>query len=147
MPAWDQNAGGLTNEEIEKIISYLQDVTIPSHSELEPKMIQGAQDPSFKVIGNVSRGEKIFNKHCAACHLSGLAPDVFNPTFQKTATDGFVFSTILQGRKNTPMSGFFAPSGGGFGPEEISDLTAYIRNTNSNSAKQVSYNEATNKGE
>lgn len=147
MPSWDENAGGLTEEEINKIVDYLQDIKIPGYAILEPKMIQGAQDPSLKITGDISRGAKIFTKHCAACHLSGLAPDLFNLTFQNTATDGFVFTTILQGRKNTPMPEFFAPEHGGFGLEEISDLTAFILNKNPNSAQKVTYNQANQKGE
>lgn len=128
MPAWEENSGGLTENEIDRIIDYMLDVQIPEHEKLDARMVQGTQDPAFKVIGDQARGKKLFTKHCSACHLSTLAPDLFNATFQQSATDGFVFTTILKGRENTPMPGFFAPGKGGMGPEDISDLTAYIRN-------------------
>lgn len=126
MPAWGGTSGGLTDDEITKVVTYLKDVEIPMQHRLEPKMIEGANDPAFKVQGDMARGAKLFEKHCTACHLTGLAPDLFNATFQNTATDGFVFTTILQGRKNTPMPKFFGPGKGGFDPNDISDLTAYI---------------------
>ncbi len=126
MPAWGASAGGLTDEEIERITDYLTDVEIPDHEQLTPRMIQGAQDPTFDIQGDAIRGASLFNKHCASCHLTGLAPDLFNSTFQNTATDGFVFTTILQGRKNTPMPKFYAPGESGLNPKDISDLTEYI---------------------
>lgn len=135
MPAWNKKAGGLTDEEIDRITSYLKNVEIPSHEKFESKMVQGAQDISLDIQGNAQRGFKLFSKHCSACHMTGLAPDLFNSTFQQTATDGFVFTTILKGRLNTPMPGFFAPGKGGMGPNDISDLTTYILNNETTSSQ------------
>ncbi len=137
MPAWGEAAGGLSEEEIEKLADYLLDVETPAHERLDAKMVQGAQDPSLDIRGDVTRGGLLFNKHCAACHSTGLGPDLFNSTFQAVATDGFVFTTILKGRINTPMPGFYGANGSGLQPEDITNLTAYIMNSTSTLAQST----------
>ncbi len=78
----------------------------------------------------VSRGEKIFNQQCVACHQSGglgkagLAPRINSPEFLGLANDGFIRKTILDGRAGTSMMGFSAiPQV----KDSIDDLVVYIR--------------------
>ena len=77
--------------------------------------------------GQALRGSKLFMKHCAGCHLNGLAPNLFNPVFQETATDGMIFLTIALGRKNTPMPTFLSQQKTGLTGEDVMDLVAFIR--------------------
>ncbi len=144
MPGWAKNTGGLTENEIDKIVGYLKDVEIQPHERIPRRTIQTAKNPDFRVNGDVQRGSMMFNKHCAACHINGLAPDLFNPTFQSTATDGFVFATILLGRRNTAMPGFFASNQAGLTPEDAADLTTFILHSGDrqNTSSQISMSES-----
>jgi mono/diheme cytochrome c family protein len=131
MPPWDIKTGGLTGEEIDRIIDYLRDFPLKDSEKLPRDVVARALDGTYKAVGDVNLGRTIFYKNCVACHAgdgSGLlGPSLNNPVFQANASDGFIYTTIAHGRMNTPMPGFFAPDKGGFGEHEIESLVTFVR--------------------
>ncbi|MGI6458275.1 MAG: c-type cytochrome [bacterium] len=126
MPAWGQEAGGLSDGEIVKIREYLQQVEVKPNERLPLEVVQNAKNPASVVQGNIMNGATLFGRHCTSCHTTELAPDLFNPVFQKHASDGFIAAAIAYGRLNTAMPGFLGARGG-FNEQEINDLTVFIR--------------------
>lgn len=130
MPAWGPAAGGLSEEEIRLVTSYLLDRPLAAE-EIAPgppvKATALFSPPSTDPV----RGERLFARNCTGCHAAkgkgGLGPSLDTPVFQAYASDEFLYRTIAFGRRNTAMAGFFAPEAGGFGDPEIRDLVAYLR--------------------
>lgn len=127
MPSWGEAAGGLSDAEIQRIREYLQSTPTAPNEQISPEVIQAAQINALPVAGDSARGKAVFTRHCAGCHLNGLAPIVFNPALLKNAPDGFIYATIAYGRRNTPMPGFLGPDQGGFRPQDIADAVMYLR--------------------
>lgn len=68
----------------------------------------------------VAVGAELFAQNCVACHgvngKGGYAPELNNPEFLRSASDGFLIATIARGRKGTPMRPF------GPGPASLANL-------------------------
>jgi mono/diheme cytochrome c family protein len=130
MPAWGRDSGGLSEDEIGRLVDYLLIDAPPAGDSLARTW-----DGSFVVQGNPLRGTTIFAKHCSGCHGPGgqgdLAPTLANPVFQQAASDGFLYVTIAMGRKNTAMPGFLGMKTAGFASSDIEDLVAYLRSLDS----------------
>ena len=123
MPSWEGKSGGLRPAEIEAIVDYLR-------KDAPQALPSLTRTPAPAVPGDPRKGEALFAAHCTECHSAdggGVAPDLSNPTFQQTASDGFILTTIKDGREDTAMQAFQEPGGKGLKDEELADLLAYIR--------------------
>jgi len=121
MPAWSKSAGGLTAEQIDRLVEYLSS---------DPQKAPEPRRP-FPVLqsGQARRGGELFIQLCAGCHgtANRLAPALDNPVFQQTATDEFLGLTIVNGRRDTPMPAFQRKGADGLDDDEVRDLVAYLR--------------------
>ena len=81
--------------------------------------------------GDAQRGGVLFAQNCQGCHgmggRGGMAPELANPTFQQSAADGFIITTIRHGRTATAMPAFQNPTAPALTDAELGDLLAYIR--------------------
>ena len=116
MPTWGPKAGGLSEAELEAIVTYLRQGAL------------AAALPGAPRRGSADNGRRLFHRECAGCHgpegKGLLAPALNNPVFQKAASDAFIAQTIRLGRENTPMPSF---GRAGFDESDIGDLLAFIR--------------------
>ena len=123
MPAWEEQAGGLREDEILNIVAYLRGAT-----PLSPDY-----DEQYRAAGNPERGAFLYERNCAGCHGPtgrGIqAPALANRVFQETATDAYIKATIERGRHGTTMTGFAqdSPSFAALTKEEIEDLVTFVR--------------------
>jgi len=129
MPAFAQ----ISDTEVNAIVSYLRALA-PS----------GAKPISVKAKpGNAGRGAGLYEKRCASCHgvhgegshgtgvtfsrprdLPVLAPALNNPGFLNSASDDFIKTVLMRGRRGTPMSSFLKQ---GLTERDIDDIVAYVR--------------------
>ena len=101
------------------------------------------QFTSERVAGNPQRGASLFAQHCAACHgergqggrgtgvtfsrprdLPIIAPALNNPGFLAAVTDQQLKTTLMDGRKGTPMVSFLEQ---GLSERDIDDLVSFVR--------------------
>lgn len=119
MPGWDEHGGGLLPEEIAALVAYLR------------AGARMAMRGASLAPGDPERGSILFSQNCAGCHgpagLHGIAPELANPTFQRSASDAFIVTTIRNGRRGTAMPAFQRPGAAGLTDREIADLLAYLR--------------------
>ncbi len=117
MPAF-KTTGGLTDEEINDIVEYIQSfrMTPPSLEEVRT------------VKGNAKYGEVFFATNCASCHGSGgshdkdlIGPTLNNTTLLGLATEEFWYKTIVHGRRGTAM-----PSWHFLDKYKIADVMAFL---------------------
>jgi mono/diheme cytochrome c family protein len=125
MPGWSEDKGGLTEEEIARIIEYLRDGSSVAGETSLPVPLTKLE------TGDAGRGQDHYARLCVGCHAPGgigdLAPALANPSFQKYSSSELIYRTIAFGRKNTAMPAFRAPLAGGLGDDAIIDLIAYLR--------------------
>ena len=126
MPSWEAQAGGLTTAEVSGVLDYLR-----AGSPAQP-----ASAPLAR--GDASRGATLFVKNCMGCHgaagRGGMAPELGNPTFEVSASDEFIATTIRNGRRGAAMPSFQRPGATGLADSEIGDLLAFIRGLNATAA-------------
>ena len=107
MPAWNENEGGLREEEIAHIVGYLRDLSGVGEPELKTT-------PRRWVRADPKTGQRLFLRHCAGCHGSqgeGVdAPQLNNQTLLAAAGDTYFVQTVSRGRRGTAMPGFSRPS-------------------------------------
>ena len=121
MPAWNKSAGGLSEEQVAKLVDYLHAGDGRPPQELRPV-------PPTLGGGQAGRGGELFTQLCAGCHMGGkVAPTLSNPVFQKTASDDFIVRTIINGRADTAMPAFQGEGTTGLTDQEVRDLLAYLR--------------------
>jgi len=118
MSAWSRAHGGPLNDlQIQAIIEYLR--SWQRHPQ--------ASVDDIRVEGDVARGRGLYLLQCSRCHGvrgEGLnAPQLANPVFQASASDGFIQYAIAHGRAGTPMPAFRDT----LEPAQIADLTAFVR--------------------
>ncbi|MFQ5665961.1 MAG: c-type cytochrome [Candidatus Binatia bacterium] len=112
----------LTSGQIADIIAYLRH--IGTREEL-PVLRTG--------IGNPTVGKRLFQGHCASCHgqdgEGASGPQLNNPAFLRTASDGFLTATITLGRRGTPMQPMVRGQEGlgQIRPRNVADIIAYMR--------------------
>ncbi|GAB4231950.1 MAG: hypothetical protein OHK0028_07220 [Deltaproteobacteria bacterium] len=115
--------GGMTGRDVENLIDYLAGGKRLPDRRVAPK-------PALPA-GDRERGGAIFARQCAGCHDPGkrgqVAPTLSSRTFQAAASDAMIVATIAGGRPGTAMVAFAGPGGTGLGPQDLSDLLAYIR--------------------
>ncbi|NMP31154.1 c-type cytochrome [Thalassotalea sp. M1531] len=79
------------------------------------------------VLGDITRGEQVFQKECIACHGENgegiSAPALFNQSALAHNTDEFIRHAIEEGRQDTPMQSFKDK----LSADDINNVTAFIR--------------------
>ena len=107
---------------------------------------EGAAVPQFtseRIAGKAQRGATLFAQHCAACHgdrgqggqgtgvtfsrprdLPIIAPALNNAGFLAAVTDQQLKTTLMHGRKGTPMVSFLEQ---GLSERDIDDLVSFVR--------------------
>ena len=84
-------------------------------------------------VGDPHVGAQLYAGNCASCHgVNGegaSGPQLNNPTFLASASDGFLTATLVLGRTGTAMRSMLKGSEGlaQIPPEQLQDLIAYIR--------------------
>lgn len=119
----------LGRQRIEDILDYLRSFTeLPERS--------AAVDSEPKSEGDPRLGAVWFKDICATCHgvngdgyaAGGTGTAIGNPGFLDKASDGFIRTTIKEGRSNTRMLGFQGADGlANLSDQEIDDIIAYMR--------------------
>jgi cytochrome c oxidase cbb3-type subunit 3 len=129
MPAFTQ----LTDTDVNDIINYMRGfakVKVPTEN-------------TQKIKGNITRGKKLYSKHCATCHgksgegskgtgvtfsrprnLPIMPPALNNSGFLASATDHMIKHTLEKGRRGTPMISYKEQ---GLSNSDINDIVSYVR--------------------
>jgi len=121
----------LGKKDIESIVAYLR-----SYETLPERAAEIDAQPAAK--GDIARGQASFNLICLSCHgmngdgyaAGGTGTAIGKAGFLDKVSDGFIRTTIKEGRTNTRMLGF-----GKEGPrimaalsdQEIDDIIVYLR--------------------
>lgn len=129
MPAFKN----LSDDELNHLVKYLRSWQTP-----------GAKPEAVTVkAGNVQHGKQLFEKNCTRCHgmqgeggqgtgvtfsrprnLPIIAPALNNSGFLASVSDAMIKSTLMHGRKGTPMASFLEL---GLSEQDIDDLVSYVR--------------------
>lgn len=129
MPAFAQ----LSDTEVNATVAYLRTLAPASN-----KPVVAKAGP-----GNARRGATLYASRCAACHgalgegghgtgmtfsrprdLPILAPALNNPGFLRAASDGFIKTVLIHGRRGTPMQSFLKQ---GLKERDIDDIVTHVR--------------------
>lgn len=131
MPAFRQ----LSDAQVSAIVGHIRGwapagVSTPAHD-------------ATPIQGDAGHGQKLFAQHCSACHGSNgeggpgtgvtfsrprelpiLAPALNNRVFLAAAGDAMIKTTLMRGRRGTPMRSFLKQ---GLDERDIDDIVAYVR--------------------
>lgn len=119
----------LGRDGITSIVAYLR-----SHSKLPNKSAQ--IDKQDTAQGDPRLGKLWFEQICATCHgkkgdgyaAGGTGTAIGKKGFLDKASDGFIRTTIKNGRSNTRMLGFTGSDGiANLSNQEIDDIIVYLR--------------------
>jgi len=129
MPGFAQ----LSDADVGAIVGYLRSLA-PAGA----KAVRAKTKP-----GNAARGARLYENRCAACHgahgegshgtgvtfsrprdLPILAPALNNPGFLKAASDDFIKTVLVHGRRGTPMQPFLKQ---GLKDRDLDDIVAHVR--------------------
>lgn len=119
----------LGKENIETIVAFLR-----SHATLPSRISEVDNQP--KTQGDPRLGEIWFHQVCSTCHgpkgdgyiAGGTGTAIGMSGFLDRVSDGFIRTTIKEGRSNTRMLPFQGPSGlANLSDGEIDDIIAYLR--------------------
>lgn len=121
----------LGKEKIEAIVAYLRD-----HATLTDR--SAAVDAQPQAQGDPRLGKLWFDQVCLTCHGSngdgyvsgGTGTAIGKAGFLDKATDGFIRTTIKEGRSNTRMLGFSGADPrkmADLSDREIDDIISYLR--------------------
>jgi len=120
----------LGDEKIRAIVSYLQSLSPVSGRRAE----EVANQPSAR--GDAKKGAVMFQEICSNCHGTagigfgdgGSGPAIGTPAFLKHASDGYIRTTIKEGRGNTMMKSFVGAEGmASLTKQEVEDIVTYLR--------------------
>lgn len=112
----------LTREQIADVIAYLRHLGTSGN---QPRLRTG--------VGNPRVGRQLFHANCASCHGAdgegASGPQLNNPSFLRSASDGFLAATIIVGRTGTAMQSMVHGQEGlgQIPPENVEDVIAYMR--------------------
>ncbi|RMD84218.1 MAG: hypothetical protein D6815_04670, partial [Candidatus Dadabacteria bacterium] len=116
MPAWNESHGGLSREEIDKIVAYIRSWQPEGADPLDANAARG----------DARVGRSYFQGLCAGCHglrgEGGIGNSLNSPTFLAVATDRFLAESIVRGRPGTAM-----PAWKHLSLQAVNDILAYIR--------------------
>lgn len=129
MPAFKQ----FSDAQINAIVKHLRTFTKAKAAKFSNKALRG----------NLKNGKALYAKNCASCHgdkgeggtgtgvtfsrprnLPIIAPSLSNPGFLKSASDQMIETTLIKGRKGTPMVSFLKR---GLTRKDIKDIVVYVR--------------------
>jgi mono/diheme cytochrome c family protein/rhodanese-related sulfurtransferase len=83
--------------------------------------------PKGPVLGDVARGEVVYDATCKTCHGTrtdrGTAVDLANVALLSAASDAFLRHAVVHGRPGTPMPAF----AGVLGEDDIDNVVALLR--------------------
>ena len=120
MTAWKEEAAGLSEKVLDKIISYL--------TQHRPKDRPEPFEVS-KFKGNRENGKILYKVRCMSCHgdrgQGGVGLNLRNPVVQK-ANPEFLAITVRDGRDGTHMAPF-GEKGVGLRDQDIVDVVTYIQ--------------------
>jgi mono/diheme cytochrome c family protein len=120
MTSWKITAGGLADNEINKLISYIT----KERPSVKPERFNIA---GFKA--DEKHGEEAYKVRCALCHgkkgEGGLGLNLRNPVVQ-AADPEFLAMTVRDGRAETPMPSF-GKKGVGLTEKDIADVVSYVK--------------------
>jgi mono/diheme cytochrome c family protein len=125
MPAWGELEGGLRDEEIDRLATYIRSFAAVA--------FEGDSRPRRWIEGDVALGKSLYGAACAACHgdrgEGKEGPALNNRVFLELATDTYLLKTIQIGRRGTSMAGFrtASPTQRALTDEEISSIVAFLR--------------------
>ena len=111
------------------IVAYLRSFSNSPHRASEVD----AQPPSQ---GEAAQGKQLFDNICATCHgpngngyiAGGTGTAIGKAGTLDKVSDGFLRTTIKEGRSNTRMRGFSGPEGlANLSDQEIDDIIVYLR--------------------
>jgi len=84
-------------------------------------------------VGNPTLGAQLFNGNCVSCHgpdgEGSSGPQLNNPSFLRSASDGFLAATLVLGRTGTAMQSMIHGQEGlgQISPDQVQDLIAHMR--------------------
>ena len=119
----------LGDKTINEVVAYLRSLAV-----LPSRVKAIESQPKSK--GNWSSGKKLFNNICLGCHgpngsgytSGGTGTAIGKAGFLGKVSDGFIRTTIKEGRSNTRMRSFQGPAGlADLSNNEIEDIIAYLR--------------------
>lgn len=119
----------LSDDKIKDIIYYLR-----AHSESPDISAKIDSQPPAK--GSAANGHLLFYQICSTCHgpdgdgyiSGGTGTAIGKKGFLDRVSDGFIRTTIKNGRSNTRMRGFNGPNGlANLTDKEIDDIIVYLR--------------------
>lgn len=125
MPAWGEQEGGLRNEEILRLVTYIRD--------LGGVAFEGDPRPRRWVQGDAEAGRRLYGEACASCHgdrgEGKEGPALNNRVLLELATDTYLFKTIKNGRAGTTMASFGLGSSvqRALTDAEINSVVAFLR--------------------
>jgi mono/diheme cytochrome c family protein len=117
------------HDQAKAIVDYLR-----SHAKL-PDLVE-AVDAQPDASGDIQSGKQIFNGICSTCHgvngdgyiAGGTGTAIGKAGFLNKVSDGFIRTTIKEGRSNTRMLGFQGVDGlANLTDSEIDDAIVYMR--------------------
>lgn len=112
-----RHGGPLDSRQTDRLIAYLRSLDRGT-----PLAVH-----ELEVEGDTERGTRLFAERCASCHGENgkgkTALTLNNPTFQTTASAGFIRYAIEHGRPGTKMPAFETL----LSPTDIDDITSAIR--------------------
>lgn len=129
MPAFTR----FSDAEVNNLIKYLR--SLNTHPAKHKKVVTRP--------GNIAHGKQLFASHCSSCHgaegigghgtgvtfsrprdLPIIAPALNNSGFQAAASAAMIKTTLMYGRRGTPMVSFLKQ---GLSEKDIDDLVSYVR--------------------
>jgi mono/diheme cytochrome c family protein len=119
MPAWKQLAAA----DIGALIAHLRSY------QNGPALAQGQRVAS----GDYNVGQVLYDQACSGCHgvagSGGVGPQLANPVFLESVTDGALKRWIERGRTGTAMKGFAPEAQGPLSLDDgqVADVIAYLR--------------------
>lgn len=120
MPAWAEQAGGLSAAQIDAVVAYLR--------EGDGRPPQPMPEAPIPARGDAARGMAVFGQLCAGCHVNNpLGPSLSNPVLQAAASDAFLVRTIRHGRADTAMPAFQRQGADGLSDAQVGDVLAFLR--------------------
>ncbi len=118
MSAWGKESGGpLIESEVNDLVAFIR-----SHARRPFRNVD-----RMRVAGDADNGRLAYVQHCAPCHGdrgqgSDRAPSLAHPNLLNAVSDGYLKTTILEGRPGTVMASFRTL------PEQtVNDVVRFIR--------------------
>ena len=119
----------LGRKKVNEIVAYLR-----SHAVLPDRVAAVNAQPNAH--GDLLSGKQLFDYICSTCHgangdgyvAGGTGTAIGKPGFLLKVSDGYIRTTVKDGRSNTRMLGFQGPAGlANLSDQEIDDIIVYLR--------------------